>query len=266
MADSYVVLAGALRLRKQAPGGTVLTILPRGHVVEATGTATGTESPWLHVKTSIYGRDFRGYVHTDYVMPAEAPAQSHPSHSESVQVNADQLLALAPTARSWIVKDLAADFDSIADVLNSPRRLCHFLAQAAHESDGFRTLEEYGGPAYWKKYDGRLDLGNTEPGDGALFHGRGIFQLTGRANYRKMGQVLDIDLESDPDLAAEAKWSLEIACEYWKARKLEQYADRNDITTVTKRINGGLNGFEERKRYFRRAWSIWGETGVGADV
>ena len=166
----------------------------------------------------------------------------------------EQLLTLAPTAKAWIVTGLAANFSTIAEpygILESPRRLCHFLAQAAHESAGFRTLEEYGGQPYWSRYEGRLDLGNNCAGDGVLYHGRGIFQLTGRANYRAMGTKISLGLEDDPHLAGEGDVSLRTACEYWKARRLQNPADSNDITEVTRRINGGFNGLAERKLYFR---------------
>jgi predicted chitinase len=145
--------------------------------------------------------------------------------------------------------------------LADPRRLGLFRAQAADESAGFRTLEEYGGEPYWRRYEGRADLGNTNAGDGVLFHGRGIFQLTGRANYRAMGSRISMELEDDPHLAAEGDVSLRTACEYWKKRRLEALADSNDIHELTRRINGGYNGLAERQAYFRRAWSIWGDKG-----
>ncbi len=131
----------------------------------------------------------------------------------------------------------------------SALRVAHFLAQAAHETDGFRTLEEYGGASYFARYDGRKDLGNTQAGDGARYHGRGIFQLTGRANYRRFGQLLGLDLEGRPELAAEAETSLRIAAVYWNDRKISPAADRDDLVLVTRMINGGRNGLAERRRY-----------------
>lgn len=268
MAETYTVLAGALRLRKSPPDGEVLTILPRGHTVSLAQMKQSDASVpnWLHVDTSIHERNFNGYVHADYVMPSNPAPQSHVLKGTPSTVTAQQLKAVAPTCRDWIVTDLATSFAVALPELSNARRLCHFVAQAAHETDGFRTLEEYGGPGYWKKYDGRADLGNTVAGDGSLFHGRGIFQLTGRANYAALGRKLNVNLIDNPDLAAEALWSLRIACEYWTSRGLSRYADANDIETITRKINGSLNGFDERKRYFRRAWSIWGTPGEASAI
>ncbi len=129
-------------------------------------------------------------------------------------------------------------------------RICHCLAQLAHESDGFCTTEEYASGA---AYEGRADLGNTEPGDGKRFKGRGLIQLTGRANYRTYGARVGVDLESDPPAAAEPVMSLRIACEYWTDKKLNDHADNDDLMTITRRINGGLNGLDDRRRYLRIA-------------
>ena len=137
-------------------------------------------------------------------------------------------------------------------------RLCHFLAQAAHETAGFRTLVEYGSSSYFRRrYGHRRDLGNRNRADGSKYRGRGIFQLTGRANYRRYGRILAIDLERTPQLAQNMEHSLRIACEYWRRNGLNKYADRNDIRSITKRINGGYNGLKDRRRYLKRALSIW---------
>lgn len=141
-----------------------------------------------------------------------------------------------------------------AHALATPLRMAHFLAQACHESDGFSTTQEYWGPTPAQRaYEGRADLGNTQPGDGRRFMGRGIFQLTGRANYASMAQQLGLDLVAHPELAAEPAISLRIACAFWQSRKLNAPADRDDLEAVTRRINGGLNGLESRRACLRRA-------------
>ena len=134
--------------------------------------------------------------------------------------------------------------------INTRLRVAHFLGQTCHESDGFCTTEEY---ATGDAYEGRKDLGNTQPGDGRRYKGRGLLQLTGRANYRAMGKALKIDLENNPMRAAEPALSLRIACEYWKSRNINDPCDRDDLMTVTYRINGGYNGLAERRNYTSRA-------------
>jgi putative chitinase len=125
-------------------------------------------------------------------------------------------------------------------------RIAHFLGQTCHESAGFRTTEEF---ATGDAYEGRADLGNTKAGDGRRYKGRGLLQLTGRANYRALGKVLKVDLENDPERAADPALSLRIACEYWKSHKINAACDRDDLIAVTRAINGGTNGLEDRRGY-----------------
>ena len=134
--------------------------------------------------------------------------------------------------------------------ITAARRIEHFIAQAAHESDGFCTTEEYASGA---KYEGRSDLGNVQKGDGPRYKGRGIFQLTGRANYQRLGQRLGLDLIGKPELAAEPVTSLEIACLYWSDRKIGPMADDDDLYRVTRAINGGTNGLADRRKYLTLA-------------
>lgn len=133
--------------------------------------------------------------------------------------------------------------------IDTPLRIAHFLAQACHETDGFCTTEEYASGA---AYEGRADLGNNRPGDGRRFKGRGLFQLTGRANYGTYSS-LGVDLMANPSAAAEPVLSLKIACEFWKRHGLNPFADVDDIVTITRRINGGKNGLPERIRYLAKA-------------
>ncbi len=134
--------------------------------------------------------------------------------------------------------------------ITSRLRIAHFLGQTCHELAGFRTTEEF---ASGEAYEGRKDLGNTEKGDGPLFKGRGLLQLTGRANYRDYGAALGVDLEQEPALAAEPAFSLRIACEYWKRKKINAACDQDDIIRVTKLINGGTNGLDERRSLTSKA-------------
>jgi len=171
-------------------------------------------------------------------------------------ITATILRAVAPSANPAFINELAEAMAEIlpAAEIATPLRAAHFMAQAAHESDGFRTLTEYWGPtSAQKNYEGRKDLGNVKRGDGRLFMGRGIFQLTGRANYRAIGQKLGLPLESEPALAAEPRHAVRIAAEYWTSRKLNSAADADDLLVITRRINGGLNGLADRRRYLTRA-------------
>ena len=134
-------------------------------------------------------------------------------------------------------------------ILDNPLRLIHFLAQLAHESGNFRYMEEIASGA---AYEGRKDLGNVMSGDGVKFKGRGPIQLTGRANYRRYGQQLGIDFESNPTIVAIPSVGLLVACKFWSDNGLNELADKDDVLSITKRINGGTNGFEDRKAHLAK--------------
>lgn len=129
-------------------------------------------------------------------------------------------------------------------ILDTGLRLAHFMGQCGHESGGFRYMEEIASGAV---YEGRADLGNTQPGDGKRFKGRGPIQLTGRANYRRVGRKIGIDLESHPDMVSHPSVGLLVGCVYWADRGLNAKADADDLLGLTKAINGGVNGLEDRK-------------------
>ncbi len=132
-----------------------------------------------------------------------------------------------------------------AGLMDSAQRLAHFTAQLLHESGTFKYMEEVASGA---DYEGRQDLGNTQPGDGKRYKGRGPIQITGRANHRKYGHLLGIDLERHPELAAIPSIGLRIAILYWTENKLNTLADRGDTAGITKRINGGQNGLFDRQK------------------
>lgn len=162
------------------------------------------------------------------------------------------LKAIAPKGKPSIMQGVAsampgiiAEFD-----LSSELRQAHFIAQIAHESDGFKTTVEYASGA---AYEGRRDLGNKEPGDGVRFKGRGLIQLTGRANYRQASAALGVDFVSNPDAAAQFPHAIRIAGWYWKTRKLNLLADRDDEIAITRKINGGERGLADRRRYLALA-------------
>lgn len=142
--------------------------------------------------------------------------------------------------------------------INTRLRQAAFLAQIGHESGALFYVRELGGPSYFAKYDGRKDLGNTEPGDGARFCGRGLIQVTGRANYAKCSQALfgDDRLLKNPELLEQPEWAAKSAVWYWTTRNLNALADQDRFTDITKAINGGTNGLEDRKNRYRIALSV----------
>jgi len=130
--------------------------------------------------------------------------------------------------------------------INSCLRRSAFLAQVGHESGQLRWFEEF---ASGEAYEGRRDLGNTQPGDGKRYKGRGPIQITGRANYRAAGQALGVDFENNPTLASRPEWGFKTATWFWNSRGLSSYADKGtqaDFDVITKRINGGYNGKADR--------------------
>lgn len=146
--------------------------------------------------------------------------------------------------------------------INTPPRVAAFLAQIAHESNELRCMEEIGGRnRYEPPSDLAARLGNHQPGDGERFKGRGAIQITGRANYQRYGDLLGFDLVGNPDLAATPQIGLQVAAAYWTTNGLNELADAGDFIIITQRINGGLNGLEDRLKYYDIAMSVLG----GAD-
>lgn len=140
-----------------------------------------------------------------------------------------------------------------ANGIDTPLRIAHFLAQVGHECGDFRYQEEL---ADGSAYEGRHDLGNTEDGDGRRFKGRGLIQLTGRANYTRYGEARGRDFVSGDNprqIAEDPNLAIDVACWYWTTRNLNQWADKDDVRELTRRINGGYNGLDDRTERLERA-------------
>jgi len=147
------------------------------------------------------------------------------------------------------LNDAMAEFDISPHVT----REMAFLAQIGHESGQLRYVQEIASGA---AYEGRKDLGNTEPGDGVRFKGRGLIQVTGRANYAKCGDALSLPLLEQPELLEMPRHACRSAAWFWKSRGLNELADKGDFKLITKRINGGFNGYADRLAVFNRAQQV----------
>jgi putative chitinase len=177
--------------------------------------------------------------------------------------------------------------------IDRPLRVAHFLAQVLHETGGLTVLEEnmsyraeriveVFGPGRHSAAVGldearslarnpaalaervyglgnprkARELGNTEPGDGFRYRGRGVLQTTGRGSYKRLGQRAGVGFEASPELVVSAQHALSPALLEWAEGSLNAAADRNDIAAITRRINGGFNGFADRKAWFDKVWRL----------
>jgi len=147
--------------------------------------------------------------------------------------------------------------------IDSKARTAAFLAQVGHESGQLIYVKELASGA---AYEGRHDLGNTEEGDGVRFKGRGLIQITGRANYVAVGKALNIDVMITPALLEYPENATRSAGWFWSTHHLNDYVDKGDFVTLTKRINGGTTGLTDRMMLWERAKTILPEpTSESAD-
>ncbi|MDO7898910.1 glycoside hydrolase family 19 protein [Pseudomonas citrulli] len=140
-------------------------------------------------------------------------------------------------------------------------RVAAFIAQVGHESGQLRYVRESGNEAYLSKYDTgplALRLGNTPTadGDGQRYRGRGLIQITGRANYQACGEALGLDLVNDPALLELPQWAAESAAWFWATHGLNALADAGRFDKITQRINGGQNGAADRQALYARALQV----------
>ncbi len=224
---------------------------------------------------------------------ATAPSPSVITRPRMV-ITEEKLRRFAPSAKQQYIDAFLQHADLLTEfgIDQTPERFCHFLGQIGNESGRLRILEEnmnYTTPrrlqVVWPKrfptrdsalpyvrnpealansvYGGRL--GNTQPGDGWTYRGRGLVQTTGRGGYRRLGKKLNIGLEENPDLACDARHALRIACETWASKTLDgersmnALADINKLEAMTYRINGGYTNIDDRRAAFEEAWAIWAD-------
>lgn len=194
-------------------------------------------------------------------------------------------------------KDVDAWHEALVDVLpkygiNTQRRMAHFISQCAHESNNFRSLEEnlnysekalnavfgrYFGTGGTKRNAAeyarnpekianyvymdefrKYKMGNVNEGDGWLFRGRGLKQLTGRENYTAFGKSVDMTAEEAAAYVATPKGAVESACWFWDSRNLNAIADTDDVIKMTKKINGGDIGLKDRQQRYTKAMHVFG--------
>jgi putative chitinase len=204
---------------------------------------------------------------------------------DMVPVTQAQIAQLAPHCLVGF-KQAFASADTVLTpygINDSARRLAHFMAQVLHETGGLTIQSEnlnYSAErlmAVWPKRFPNLDaatpyarnpeklanlvyggrMGNIDPGDGYKYIGRGLLQITGRASYKKFGDLLGIDLAGTPALAVDPQWALKVACEVWKWLGCNAKADADDIVAVTKAINGGLTGLADRQAWLVKTKAVW---------
>lgn len=176
-----------------------------------------------------------------------------------MEITKEQILEIMPNAKD-VVGLYLPYINGYKEVfkIDTPLRMAHFLAQIAHESNELRNVKEIGSPSYFEKYDtGKLKkmLGNLKPGDGYKYRGRGLIQITGRANYMAYQNSLRCkgDIITHPELLEKPLGAVKSAMWFWKEHGLNELADKDSVLAVTRKINGGTNGLESRKNYLTRA-------------
>ena len=137
------------------------------------------------------------------------------------------------------------------------KRAAAFIAQIGHESGQLKYVKEIWGPTVAQaKYEGRKDLGNIVVGDGSKYQGRGLIQITGRANYLACGEALGLDLIQQPELLEKPQHACMSAAWFWATRGLNTLADAGLFDKITRRINGGQNGAADRQALYARALKV----------
>ena len=185
-----------------------------------------------------------------------------PATSGKVVVTAEQVKQIFGRAiASQQFDDLIACLDRFA-INKTKARACQFFAQIGHESGGLQFLKELGDAAYFtQNYEGRADLGNTQPGDGAKYAGAGVIQLTGRANYQRFSDyVKDIGVVDEGQDYVATRYPFTSAGWFWQINKLNDLVDRGGtVQDVTQVVNGGQNGIDDRLNYYYTAVAVISE-------
>ncbi len=292
MAKILQVDAEGLNVREKPKDGDVIAQLSYGHSVEE----IKKRGSWSEIKTTLEGQALEGFVANRYLRdPNKGPGMFRWPFGKP-NVSLQNLQKFATRASDDVLQAFDDQLDDILsefDINKNAKRLSHFLAQLSHESMGFTVVEEnlnYSGDGLWRVfrrhfrsrdeaesfarqpekianrvYANRIGNGPEASGDGFRYRGRGFIQLTGKANYEEYGRLLGIDLVGNPEQAADTGNALRIAAAYWDQNGLNKLADRNDLNAITRRINGGLNGLQDRIHEFQKAAAVWAAPFVGSD-
>ena len=204
-------------------------------------------------------------------MTAATGVQAKPTKPQQPAPTSKQPVPTPPVAK-MPVKNPAMTYDKVVQLINKPEakalitaghakgikgtELAQLVAQCAVETSYFTTMKEKGGGLDFKKYDPKVNprkakiLGNTKPGDGAKYHGRGYIQLTGRDNYKRAGLALGLPLEAQPEMVEQPEVAAKVAVWFWRTQVRPKVSNFNDTAQVTRPINSGLHGLDKRESTF----------------
>jgi putative chitinase len=269
---------------------TEKVLLPNGHLV--TKLADSANPDWWQVRATVQGTDVDGFSNKNLLVAVDGSGASPATGAigELITKTLAVLKHLAPNAHPnylQAIREGGPLFEKHG--ITTPLRMAHFLAQAMTETGAFTVLREsmsYRAPRILEIFgvghhsakvtaaeapslahnehalaervyglgnpSKAHELGNTEPGDGFRYRGNGVLQMTGRAAHHRRGLANGLDFEGNPDLATLPEHALKPALQEWADGNLNHFADVSDIRTITLRINGGLNGFKERKEFFAK--------------
>jgi putative chitinase len=268
---------------------TQKVLLPQGQVV--TKISDSEKPDWWKISTTVSGKNEEGFSNKNLMVAADAsPPLASDSMAALIAKTLAVLARVATTAHPnylQAIREGGALFEQHG--ITTPRRMAHFLAQAMTETGSFKVLREsmkYRAPRIMEifgvgHHSAKItaaeaqtlagneqalaervyglgnprkarELGNNQPGDGFRYRGNGILQMTGRGAHRRRGAASNLDFENNPELATLPEHALKPALQEWSDGNLNRFADVDDIRSITLRINGGLNGFPERKAFFAR--------------
>lgn len=283
-----VTAANGLRLRESAPDGAIITVMPYNS--EVVFLKKADVKNWFKVEAKVGPSLETGFTSAHFLMEMAPKVKFRVPFFSNLEASYERVQRFVGSVADQYGQEMLPMLNKVLTdykINKNPKRFSHFMAQLAHESAHFSRLEEnlnYSAKGLWnvfrkyfddeahaetyardperianRVYANRMLNGPEESGDGYRYRGRGFIQLTGRENYRNIGNRIGLDLEGNPDqVASDVETALRVAADFWDSKKLNRYADKNDVRSITKRINGGYHGLEQRQKLLARARAIWG--------